>query len=58
MPPRVVFASSVWNALKKKEIAKTPEPGVRKGIEGKELAEFLGEKRSGQESGGMPEGLQ
>jgi hypothetical protein len=31
---------------------------VRKRIEGKDLAEFFGQKRSGRENGGMPEGLQ
>jgi len=58
MPPRGVFASGVRNALKNKEIGKTPEPSVRKRIEGKDLAEFFGQKRSGRENGGMPEGLQ
>ena len=52
------FASSVRNALRNKEKGKTSEASVRKRIEGKDLAEFLGEKRSGRDSGGMPEGLQ
>ena len=30
---------------------------MRKRIEGKGLAEFFGEKRSGQENGGVPGGL-
>jgi hypothetical protein len=40
---------------KNKEIAKLHGPSVRKRIEGKDLARFLG---GGQENGGMPEGLQ
>jgi len=46
-----VFASSVRKRLKNKEIAKLDDPSVRKRIEVKDLALFLG---GGQEDGGMP----
>jgi len=41
--------------LKNKEIAELHDPRMRKRIEVKDLAIFLG---GGQEDGGMPEGLQ
>jgi alkaline phosphatase len=37
-----VFASRVHKRLKKKEIAKPHDPSIRKYIEGKDLAIFLG----------------
>jgi hypothetical protein len=43
MPPGA-FLLQARNALKNKEIGKTPEPSVRKRIEGKNLAEFFGQK--------------
>jgi hypothetical protein len=49
----------VRNALKKKEIGKTPEPSVRKRIEGKGFAEFFWRKNgAGERMVGMPEALQ
>jgi hypothetical protein len=50
MPPGAFLLQGVRNALKNKGIGKTPEPRVRKRIEGKQ--------RSGRENGATPEGLQ
>jgi len=54
-PTPGVSASSVHKRLKNKEIAKLRDPSVRKRIEVKGLAHFLG---GGHENGGTPEGFQ
>jgi len=52
MPTPGVFAPSVRNQLKKKEIVKAAEPSVRKRIEREDLREFSG----GREDSGTPKG--